>query len=390
MSLTTRALALVLCALALAAGLTVPPGASAAAAAEDPVVWLCRPGQADNPCEIGLDTTYQRADGTATVATPARKPSAQRPVDCFYVYPTVSNQLTPNATKAKDPEIRSIAKYQAAGFSQLCRMYVPVYRQVPLSGIFTGVLFNAPKIAYGDVRAAWQSYLATYNKGRPVILLGHSQGTLMLRKLIREEVETRPAVRARLVGGFLMGGNVTVKKGSTTGGDFSKVPICTRKGQYGCVVAYSTFSTDPVLGLSFFGNSSFDLTRVLLPSPSGGAGYEVACTDPAKLTGSTAPVGVRVPSEPFAPGPIQVGIAYSTLFDVPTADTTWVSPPDRFTGSCRTITGVHVFRYDPLEGSRRPLEFPPTWGTHLFDMNLGLDKLIRIATLQTRAYLAAH
>ena len=59
-------------------------------------------------------------------------------MDCFYVYLTVSDQQTLLATKAKDPEIRSIALYQAARYSQHCRVFAPVYRQVTLAGLLGG------------------------------------------------------------------------------------------------------------------------------------------------------------------------------------------------------------------------------------------------------------
>ena len=36
----------------------------------------------------------------------------------------------------------------------------------------------------GDVRAAWRNYLATRNQGRPFVLIGHSQGSLMLIQLL--------------------------------------------------------------------------------------------------------------------------------------------------------------------------------------------------------------
>ncbi|MGI9084055.1 MAG: DUF3089 domain-containing protein [Aeromicrobium sp.] len=173
----------------------------ASAVEPDPVVWPCKPGMADDPCEIEQDTTEQRLDGTRRVYTPVRLPQDQRPVDCFYVYPTVSNQLGFNATKAKDPELYSIAKDQASRFSSQCRMFVPVYRQAPLAGIATLPL-SVPK-AYADVRDAWREYLANDNNGRGVVLIGHSQGTLMLRMPRGRPVEATSAtsrsapVRAR-------------------------------------------------------------------------------------------------------------------------------------------------------------------------------------------------
>ena len=72
---------------------------------------------------------------------------------------------------------------------------------------------------------------------------------------------------------------------------------------------------------------------------------------------------------------------------VPSAKTTWVSPPDRFAGRCRHVNGSHVFRYRPVGDSRKPREYPPTWGTHLVDVNLQLQNLTRIVALQTRTWL---
>jgi pimeloyl-ACP methyl ester carboxylesterase len=345
------------------------------------VLWLCHPDLAKNPCEIPLDTTMQRADGPARVTTPPRAPSAERPVDCFYVYPTVSNDLTPNARLAKSPEVVSIAKYQAARFSQHCRMYAPVYRQSTLANLLLGQL-GLPRQrgpAYADVVAAWRQYLAEDNNGRGVVLIGHSQGTFMLRQLIAEEIEPNRRLRDRVVGALLLGGNVEVAKGELVGGDFDRIPLCSKKGEAGCVVAYSSFAADPGTSATF-GNS-----RDLEP------GLEVACTDPAALAGRRGQqFGAVQPSEPFALGLINLGIAFTYGGSPPEAATTWVSPPDRFTGSCRRINGNHVFRYRPTAGSRTPHEYPPTWGTHVVDVNLGLGNLTRIVKLQTRSWLQAH
>lgn len=356
------------------------------------VEWLCHPGLASDPCETPLDTTTVDPDGSTTVSTPARKPSAQRPIDCFYVYPTVSNQLTPNATKSADPEITSIARFQAAGFSTECRSYAPLYRQFPLAGIpLALVLGNLPlspvRTAYSDVLAAWKDYLAKDNHGRGFVLISHSQGSLMVRKLIHDTIDQDPALRKRLVGAVILGGNVLTAKGSDVGGDFANIPTCTRRGQDGCVVAYSTYASNPLV--PFFGSANFDFLSRLVGLPTGQR-YQVACTDPATLSGITGPVGVTIPTKPFAFGPISLGIQFSVLFKVPTAPTTWVTSKDRYVGSCRTINGATVYRYDPTPGSQRPLEFPPTWGTHLFDMNLGLNRLVSIVHQQAATWLAHH
>jgi hypothetical protein len=208
--------------------------AAAPAPARAEVLWLCHPDLRDDPCEIPLDTTVREPGGAERVVTPERVPAMRRPVDCFYVYPTVSNRLEPNAPKAKDPEIVSIAKFQASRFSTRCRMFAPVYRQVTLAGIPGLALGGGPGapagIAYADVREAWRAYLATANEGRGVVVVGHSQGSIMLRRLLREEVEPRPAQRRLVAGALLLGGNVMVRPGARTGGDFEELPTCERPG----------------------------------------------------------------------------------------------------------------------------------------------------------------
>jgi hypothetical protein len=359
-----------------------------AGTAQARVVWLCHPGLADDPCEIPLATTVVGPGGGSSVRTPSRPPESERAVDCFYVYPTVvSDQATVNADQSRDPAIVSVAKYQAAAFSAGCRMFAPVYRQVTVAGVPAALLGlgSSAQTAYADVLEAWQEYMARENHGRGVILIGHSQGSILLRRLITQEIDPRPAGRRALVGAVLMGGQVTVRGGRTTGGDFQNVPLCTQRGQHGCVVAYSTYGADP--SVAFFGDSSTDLVSGIAGGPHG-AGYQVACTDPGALSGLAGPVGVTIPTEPFAPGFISAGIAVTENGPVPVAPTPWIEPPYRYSGACQTIRGAHIYRYHPVGSPERQLnEFPPTWGTHLIDMNLGLERLTTIAQLQTRGWL---
>src|SRR4051794_2548563 len=112
---------------------TLAAAGSAPAAAKG----LGGPGAAPQPPPRGLSTTFYRGwDARAGTATPRR--GRDQGVDCFYVYPTVSNQQSRLATKRVDPEIRSIALYQAARFSQLCRVYAPVYRQATVPALQAG------------------------------------------------------------------------------------------------------------------------------------------------------------------------------------------------------------------------------------------------------------
>src|SRR5271163_4128776 len=103
----------------------------AAGAASAETTWLCKPGIANNPCESSLTTTVVAANGSSTVVNP--KDAVNPPIDCFYVYPTVSSKLTVNANLEIDPEETQIAIDQASHFSQTCKVYAPMYPQITLA-----------------------------------------------------------------------------------------------------------------------------------------------------------------------------------------------------------------------------------------------------------------
>ncbi len=356
-----------------------PPGSG--------TTWLCSPSMTSDPCDLPTDTT-DLLTGKRTV-TPV-PPENRKPVDCFYVYPTVTSDPALNAPMVASPVVKSIAEYQAARFRSQCRIFAPVYRQVTLGALATQALGSrAGDLAYEDVLHAWRDYLANDNHGRGVILIGHSQGTLMLRKLIRENIDNNPTVRNRLVGAFLMGGNVSTAPGRTTGGDFHHIPLCTRRGESGCVVAYSTAVTDPPTGLSLFGNGNLDILSAAFGLPAG-SGSEIACTDPAVLSGDRQPVGITVPSDPYAFGVISVLMDYTTFPEgLPRSRSSWTTSKERAVGRCVDTNGHHLYRFAVIDGGRQPNELP-LFNTHLVDINLGYDRLISIAAQQITSWSREH
>ena len=199
-----------------------------------------------NPCEPSLTTTVFSPAGKR-LGVQHVQPAKVRRADCFYVYPTVSDQPRPQATKVVDDVLRSIVLQQTARYSRDCRVFAPVYRQVTIQGLFneSSVTPAMRRQGYADVREAWRTYLRKYNHGRGVVLVSHSQGSFVLRKLIAEEVDGNPAVRKRMLSAILLGGNVTVKKGSDRGGDFKHVRACRSRNQLSCVIAFSAFNETP-------------------------------------------------------------------------------------------------------------------------------------------------
>ncbi len=356
-------------------------GAAGSARAADPPVWLCKPGMANNPCAVGLSTTTITAAGKVQGRLSPRKTTPPK-VDCFYVYPTVSGQSSMTADRTVDPEQRSIALYQTARYAQHCRIFAPVYRQITLAGLLkpAGITPAMTATAYGDVRTAWRSYLKNDNRGRGVVLVGHSQGTYMLRKLVTEEIDPKPTVRRQLVSAILLGGNVLVKQGKDAGGDFQNVRACRSSTQLGCVVAFSTFNATPP-NPSRFGRPG----TALGVGPASTAGLEVLCTNPAALGGGSGRVTAIFPSAPFAPGTTIGGLTTATGFPMPKVSTTWIQANRAFSARCSSAGGARTLR---LSGAGNLKALPDAgWGLHLADANIALGDLTTLVGKQVARYV---
>ena len=357
----------------LAAAATVAIALVAPAGASAKVVWLCKPGMRANPCEPSLTTTVFSPSAERLGVRHVHRAKRRR-ADCFYVYPTVSDQQRPQATQVVDDVLRSIVLQQTARYSRDCRVFAPVYRQVTIQGLLNPktVTRKMRNEGYADIREAWRTYLRRYNHGRGVIFVSHSQGSFVLRKLIAEEVDGKPAARRRIISALLLGGNVTVKKGGDRGGDFDHVRACRSRNQLGCVIAFSTYNATPPP------NTLFGRTTA--------RGLEVLCTNPAALGGGAGKLSPVYATKPFAPSVIgaEANLALSTL---PHPGTPWATLPNAVSGRCSRAGGANVLRVTPLDTSFDLEPLPDaTWGLHLVDANIALGNLADLVRHQIALY----
>jgi hypothetical protein len=381
-------------ALALAVLSVAALGASAvmAASASAETTWLCRPGLASNPCLNSEETTVELANGSSFIekAKPAKSP----PIDCFYVYPTVSSQFTENANEEIDPEEDAIAESQASRFSQVCNVYAPIYPQLTIPAINTpgGVTPEGAAKAYIGVAKAFGEYLARYNKGRGFELIGHSQGSAMLEQLIKEQIDPNPTLRKQLVGAIVLGGNVIVPEGKNVGGSFKTVPGCQFAGETGCVIAYSSFLKEPP------NPSNFGRPESPLGALGGGVeGVEhpqVLCVNPTLLI--QAPLAG--PTLAYYPTFNAYGGKFPGLLGAvvqsPKASTPWVAAPDEYSAKCEARNGASWLQLSLNSASdtrERLVEtLGPEWGMHLVDVNVALGNLVPAVALQSGVYLLTH
>jgi hypothetical protein len=202
--------------------------------------WLCLPGRPDT-CGGDLTATEIRGDGTHGIVEHARATSTD--TDCFYIYPTVDESLftAHNSDDFSDLEpMAFVARAQAQLFTQVCSLYVPLYRQINIGTYLRpeAQRERGLQVAFSDIADAFLHYMANYNQGRKIVLLGHSQGADMVRRLIVRFFEDDPTMRERLLLAVALGGELEAPIGRTTGGSFRNVPYCTRDDEIGCIVAY--------------------------------------------------------------------------------------------------------------------------------------------------------
>lgn len=347
--------------------------------------WLCRPG-AQDACAVDLNTTVITEDGRLTPEKFVANPSP--PIDCFYVYPTVSLDATGNSDMNAGPEEKNVIRAQFARFASQCRPFAPLYRQFTLTALranTAGKPIAADRtLGYNDVLDAWNHYLKNDNKGRGFVLIGHSQGSGVLSQLIREQIDGKP-IQAQLISALLLGTNVAVPKGKDVGGTFKNIPLCRSAEQIGCVISYVSFrSTAPPPADSRFGRVQE-------------AEMEAACTNPAALGGGRAPLHAYLSA------------ASSSIVNTSNSPVSWVTPSETINtpfvsvprlltaecvsnaqGSYLAITvnsDAHDPRTDDIAGDVITNgKVVPSWGLHLIDVHAAMGNLVEIVGKQAKMY----
>jgi len=272
--------------------------AAPASAYSDKSLWIARP-------DIGGNPSLWTPPGVAGAG------SGPAQAEVFFIHPTSylerSRWNAPLDDKDSQWRARLFVQSQASAFNGIGEVWAPKYRQATFGAFLTSKAEagRALDLAYRDVLAAFDYFLAHAPKDRPIILAGHSQGSLHLTRLLADRIAGRPEAK-RIVAAYVVGWPV-----STTA-DLPRLglPGCASADQAGCILSWQSFAepADPKMVTDLY-DSSTGLTG----APRGGS--PMLCVNPLTGTqGADAPasanLGTLIPNEDLTQGRLQApGVA---------------------------------------------------------------------------------
>jgi hypothetical protein len=263
-----------------------------------------------------------------------------------------------------------------------------MYRQVTLSALqalLQGKTVTADRaMAYADVKAAWDDYLKRDNHKHGVVLIGHSQGSGIIKALLAQAIEGTPAAKL-LISAMIPGTSVAVPPGQVVGGDLKSTPLCQSADQTGCVVAYVTFRADaPPPANSRFGT---------VPQP----GMVAACVNPAALGGGAAVTDAYLGARGAGLASLPMG---AWTRDAAPVTTPFVKVPGLISAACSETGPFHylavTINADPADPRTDTIVGDVVvggvtlkdWGLHLVDMPVEMGNLVELSDRQARAWRA--
>lgn len=162
--------------------------------------------------------------------------------DVFFLHPTTFTDKDDTGRNASLLDAALNAKtdyssilYQASAFNEF-RVFAPRYRQAHIRTYFatdTAAAMATFDKAYQDIRHAFQHYLATENKGRPIVIASHSQGSTHAIRLLKEFFDGQP-LKHQLVAAYIVGMYIPANA-------FTAIPLCADSTQTGCFCAWRTY-----------------------------------------------------------------------------------------------------------------------------------------------------
>lgn len=262
----------------------------------DPALWLARPGLKEPSPAQWLPTGFKAEETKLAV-----------PV--FFIHPTSYLKRTHWNAPLDDADANRIAglmvRAAATPFNVSDQVWAPRYRQATYGAFVTDKpeAQQALDLAYGDVSAAFDQFIASIPPGSPFAIAGHSQGGYHLKRLLADKIKGTP-LAPRLVAAYPIGWLVDQVA------DLPKMgfPACTKPDQTGCVISWLSFTDDGDAGMMIAAYQRFAGKRT-----AGAAAPNYLCSNPLSgVAGGTMPtagnLGTMVPDTRLQNGTIKPGM----------------------------------------------------------------------------------
>ena len=192
------------------------------------VSWIAMPS-------LSTDPSRWVPDGVVTT-------KVDRPAATFFIHPTTyleRDRWNAPLTLADDAARRTavFVQSQASVFNAVSDIWAPRYRQAAYGAFLlrSEDARQALDLAYRDVLAAFDAFLAAQPEGKPIILVGHSQGSLHLSRLL---VDRRDALKGRLVAAYVVGWPLSATADLPAAG----LNACASAEESGCVMSWQSFA----------------------------------------------------------------------------------------------------------------------------------------------------
>jgi pimeloyl-ACP methyl ester carboxylesterase len=134
----------------------------------------------------------------------------EKAFDVFFMHPTTymgmeDGYIVSLENKKVNTRTNGAVKRQASVFEKTCNIFAPRYRQGSIKTLEMSEKKREPYLQIGvdDMRNAFEYYLKHYNKGKPFILAGHSQGSFIIFSFLcqyRSMVDDKKLVALYLIG----------------------------------------------------------------------------------------------------------------------------------------------------------------------------------------------
>ena len=151
-------------------------------------------------------------------------PRITKDVDAIYIYSTSYIESSfeedaPNFAPLHNIEmmLRAMGEYEtnASVFEETCNVFVPLYRQVGMkyagevSKKYGSIEAAFDAEPYTDIKAALDYFFEHCNNGRPFIIAGHSQGSAMVKHVLKNYFSEHPDYYQRMVAAYQIGFSIT-------------------------------------------------------------------------------------------------------------------------------------------------------------------------------------